>query len=138
MKVIIDTNVFISGMFFAGPPYQILQAWRNSLLHIIISPEILEEYQRVSEELIEKYPNVDLIPIFNMILSRSKLVSTKKLPQQICDDPDNDMFIACAIASNTKLIVSGDKHLLKTSGYKGIIILKPKVFVDTYLPNKKR
>ena len=136
MKVIIDTNVFISGIFFTGPPYQILQAWRNNYLNIVISPEILEEYQQVSEELLEKYPNVDLMPIFNMILSRSKLVLAKKLPQQICDDPDDDKFITCAIVSNTKLVVSGDKHLLKISGFKGIRVFKPKEFVDKYLPNK--
>lgn len=78
------------------------------------------------------------MPIFNMILSRSKLVLTKKLPQQICDDPDDDKFIACAIASNTKLIVGGDKHLLKISGLQGIRVFKPKEFVDKCLPNKIR
>lgn len=138
MKVTIDTNVFISGIFFTGPPYQILQAWRKNIIKIVISPAILEEYQRVSEGLIEKFPNIDLIPIFNMILSRSKMVSIKKLSHQICDDPDDDKFIACALVSNTKLIVSGDKHLLKISGFEGIRVVKPKVFVDKYLPNRIR
>lgn len=138
MKVIIDTNVFISGIFFTGPSYQILQTWRKNIIKIVLSPEILEEYQRVSEELIERFPNVDLVPIFNMILSRSKMVSVKKLSRQICDDPDDDKFIACAIDTNTKLIISGDKHLLKVSGFQGISVVKPKMFVDKYLPNRRR
>lgn len=138
MKVIIDTNVFISGIFFTGPPYQILQAWRKNIIKIVISPEILEEYQQVSEELIERFPNIDLVPIFNMVLSRSKMVFVKKLSQQICDDPDDDKFIACAIDTNTKLIISGDKHLLKVSGFQGIRVVKPKMFVDKYLPNRRR
>jgi predicted nucleic acid-binding protein len=39
----------------------------------------------------------------------------------------------CAIASNSKIIISGDKHLLKVSGYQGIKVLKPREFVDSYL-----
>jgi predicted nucleic acid-binding protein len=39
----------------------------------------------------------------------------------------------CAIASNSEIIISGDKHLLKVSGYQGITVLKPREFVDSYL-----
>ena len=55
------------------------------------------------------------------------------LSEQVCDDPDDDKFLACALASETKMIVSGDKHLLRVSGYKSIEVLKPKAFVDARL-----
>ena len=48
-------------------------------------------------------------------------------------DPDDDKFLACAIASGNKLIVSGDKHLVKVSGFHGVEILKPHEFVKRYL-----
>jgi len=51
MKIIIDTNVFISGVFFAGPPHTIIEAWRIGKLPLVISPEIYQEYLRVSESL---------------------------------------------------------------------------------------
>jgi uncharacterized protein len=51
----------------------------------------------------------------------------------VCEDPDDDKFIECAIASKTEIIVSGDKHLLKVTGYQGINVLKPREFVDFYL-----
>jgi len=51
MKIILDTNVFISGIFFSGPPSQILQAWKNKKLQIILSQDILDEYHRVAESL---------------------------------------------------------------------------------------
>ena len=41
------------------------------------------------------------------------------LREPVCDDPDDDKFLACALASGAKVIVSGDKHLLKVSGYHG-------------------
>jgi predicted nucleic acid-binding protein len=46
VKIILDTNVFISGVFFGGPPYQILDAWRNGKVDIILSEEIFAEYQQ--------------------------------------------------------------------------------------------
>lgn len=51
MRVILDTNVFVSGIFFSGPPHEILEAWRHGRIRLVISPEILEEYRRVGEEL---------------------------------------------------------------------------------------
>jgi len=41
MNVVLDTNVFISGIFFAGPPHRILQAWRDEAIQLIVSLEIL-------------------------------------------------------------------------------------------------
>lgn len=43
MRVIIDTNVLISGIFLGGPPAKILEAWRGGELKLVVSPEILEE-----------------------------------------------------------------------------------------------
>lgn len=62
MKVILDTNVFVSGVFFSGPPHEILEAWRHGRVRLVISPEILEEYRRVGEELAKGFSPVDLIP----------------------------------------------------------------------------
>jgi predicted nucleic acid-binding protein len=51
VKIVVDTNVFVSGVFFSGPPHQILQAWRDGKAQLVISPAILDEYVRVGEEL---------------------------------------------------------------------------------------
>jgi putative PIN family toxin of toxin-antitoxin system len=45
VKVVLDTNVFVSGVFFKGPPHWILLAWRDGKLQLVISPEILDEYR---------------------------------------------------------------------------------------------
>ena len=66
MRVILDTNVFVSGVFFSGPPYQILRAWRDGKIQLVVSPEILEEYQRVGEILSKQFSKVDLSPIIDL------------------------------------------------------------------------
>ena len=48
MKVILDTNVFTSGVFFGVPPNRILQGWRDGRVKLVLSPEILDEYRRIA------------------------------------------------------------------------------------------
>lgn len=55
MRVILDTNVFVSGVFFSGPPHEILRAWREGRFQMVLSPEILEEYRRVGIDLARHY-----------------------------------------------------------------------------------
>ena len=133
LKVVIDTNVFVSGVFFSGPPSQILKAWQLGKFELIVSREILDEYRRVGEILREEHPAVDLKPILNFVLEHAKVYKSAALKEPVCEDPDDDKFIACALASGSKVIVSGDQHLLKVSGYQGIQVLKPRAFVDQYL-----
>ena len=133
MKVILDTNVFVSGVFFSGPPYKILEAWRDGKVQLVISQEILEEYQRVGETLAYQFPGVDLGPILELVTVKAELTQAPRLPEPVCDDPGDDKFLACALASNSEVIISGDKHLLKVSGYCGINILRPRKFLDDFL-----
>jgi predicted nucleic acid-binding protein len=62
VRVILDTNVFVSGVFFGGAPARILEAWREARIQPVLSAEIFGEYQRVGELLGDQYPGVDLEP----------------------------------------------------------------------------
>ena len=48
MKIVLDTNVLISGIYFSGTPGTILQAWRSGKFQLAVSVEILEEYLNVA------------------------------------------------------------------------------------------
>ena len=133
MKVILDTNILISGIFFSGPPYQILKAWHSQKIQLVISSDIYKEYQRVAGLLKKKYKKIEIGSILNLIAINSDIIDTRDLPMPICEDPDDDKFIACALSGKVKIIISGDKHLLKLSGFKGIMIIKPNEFVDKYI-----
>ncbi len=117
MRVILDTNVFVSGVFFGGPPYHILRAWRDGKLQLVISEEIIAEYRRVGSILAKQFPGVDLNPILEIVTVVADLVQAPALPTQVCDDPDDDKFLACALAGKTRMIISGDRHLFRVSGY---------------------
>jgi putative PIN family toxin of toxin-antitoxin system len=133
VKVVIDTNVFISGVFFSGAPYQVLQAWRDEKLQVVISLEIMAEYRRVGEIFAQERPGIDLSKILDYVFQNADFFEAPSLPESVCADPDDDKFLACALASGIKLIVSGDKHLLNVSGYKEVEVLKPRTFLEKYL-----
>lgn len=133
MRIVLDTNVFISGVFFSGPPYEIIKAWLDKRIQIIISSEILREYKRVGGELMHRYPEIEITPILISFSKKATSISAPRLPRPVCVDPDDDKFLACAAAGNAKLIISGDRHLLDINEFQGIKIVKPRRFVDEYL-----
>jgi putative PIN family toxin of toxin-antitoxin system len=94
VKVVLDTNVFISGIFFTGPPYDILSAWRDGDVKIVVSAEILDEYQRVGSALTEQFPDTDIGPILELVTVEAELVHAPRLSEPVCKDPDDEKFIA--------------------------------------------
>ncbi len=70
MRIVLDTNVFVSAVFFGGLPARILRAWRDGDVQLVLSAEILEEYQRVGQLLAYQYSGVDLEPFLAMGVPR--------------------------------------------------------------------
>ena len=132
MRVIIDTNVILSAIFFGGIPGRILEAYRDGKLTLVLSPEILEEYRATAARLAEKF-DVEYVALLDWIAIHSEMEQSLPLSVPVCADPDDDKFIACALASNAKIICSGDRHLLDVNGYQEIEVLRPRAFADKYL-----
>ena len=133
IKVIIDTNVFVSGIFWSGPPFKILNAWRHQKLKLIYSADILEEKIRVGQVLSKKYKGVEISPFIDLITIFGEMHTPIILDAAITDDPDDEKFIACALSASCKHIISGDKHLLDVNGFAGISVDKPAAFVKKYI-----
>jgi putative PIN family toxin of toxin-antitoxin system len=133
MRVIVDTNVFLSGIFWSGNPGRILDAWGRRELTFLLSKEILEEYIRVGEELSRKYPRIDVSPFIDLLMVYAEFHEPTILDKPISRDPDDDKFIALALAAKCPYIVSGDNDLLSLKNIGGIEILKPADFVRRHL-----
>ena len=133
MKVVLDTNVFLSAVFFGGVPGRVLQAWRDRRLELILSVPIFSEYQQAAERLTARFGCVDIERLLLLLASSCEFIDPPPLPRQLCTDPDDDKFIACAVAAHCPFIVSGDRALLRQSGYAGIAILRPRDFATLHL-----
>lgn len=128
MKVVLDTNVFVSGIFFGGTPGRVLEAWRDGRAEFVLSREIVEEYVRVGEKLADRFPGVDLSAALELLTVSATLVTAPPLPERASRDPDDDKFLACALAAGADCLVSGDRDLLDVSSYEGIVVLSPRDF----------
>lgn len=133
MRIVLDTNVLISGIYFSGPTGRILAAWRSGKLQLAVSIEILEEYFNVAERLASRYSGVEYEGVLGLIIQNTQLLQGADLPEPVSEDPEDDKFLACALASNTRIIASGDSELRKVSGYADFWVLTPKGFISEFL-----
>ena len=105
---------------------------------MVTTPEILDEYSRVADELSEQFPSMDISEMLELAFTRTDVIAAPDLKEPVCDDADDDKFLACALAGKAKCIVSGDKHLQKVTEFEGIAILSPRKFIDRYLHNHEQ
>ena len=135
MRVVLDTNVFVSGLIFGGTPGRILTVWANGGFALVVSPEILDEYRRVGTELAAGWAPMEraLDALLAVAAVHAIVVNAPPLAAGVCEDPDDDKFLAAALAGEAPVVVSGDKHLLRVSGWQAIEVLRPRQFVDRHL-----
>ncbi len=133
MRVVLDTNVLVSGVFFGGVPGRILEGWKDKKLTLLVSPAILDEYYRVGRSLAGRYGGIDLDPFLALLAMHAEVVDASEIIAGVCADPDDDKFMTCAVAGGARIVVSGDKHLRDVSGWRGIQVVTPRGFVERHL-----
>lgn len=132
MKVVIDTNVVISAVFFGGVPRRIVEETMAGIVQVCATAAIVEEYNEVVAEMIERKQGRLRRDVLAPFIARLKLVEPVS-SVAVCRDPDDDKFISCAVDAGAKYIVSGDKDLLVLGKYKDIEIVTAKEFGDSFI-----
>ena len=131
MKIVLDTNLLLSGIFWKGTPKRLLDAWMEEKFTVVITEEILSEYSRVLQEFEKKRKDISgLAQSWVLFVAQNSLLVKAKKKVRICRDPFDDMFIDCAIAGKASYIVSGDNDLLSLKEYMGIEIVKATTFLS--------
>lgn len=130
-QVVIDTNVWISGIVFGGNPEKIIRLFIDGQIIVIISEELLSELRRkITERFPLFLPNLELLEA--SIREDALLVKLGTIRITASRDATDNVFIETAVVGNTECIVSGDKDLLVLGSYKQIKILKPAEFLKLY------
>lgn len=109
MKIVLDTNVFISGVFWKGSPYEVLALWAQNKIQVVVSGKIVDEYLRVIHS-IDKTGSV--AKKWGVFVIENSIVVEHRDILKICRDPDDDKFLNCAIIGSADYIVTGDNDLL--------------------------
>jgi len=132
IKVVIDTNVFVSS-FFGGNPRRIIDLWKTGEIKFCLSPKIVDEYIEVLSRL-GLQDEKELEELLNLFAKGFNIIFTAETPtlEIVKEDPNDNKFIECAVALKCTYIISGDRHLLKIKNYMGIKILNPKNFLQGF------
>lgn len=132
MRILIDTNIIISGLFFHGLPNLLLSELDFEKFNICVNDEIISEYrEQIYKKIVNpKYKlNRELNEKFFDNLQSFEIKSNLKVSR----DPKDDKFINCAIDAKAIYIVSGDNDLLTIKNFAGIEIVTAREFYDKYL-----
>lgn len=131
MRVVLDTNVFISGIFWEGnASSEIITLWRTGEITLVSSHAILEEFVqvlrsfkiRMDEGMIEEWQR--------MIIENSIIVEPLQKLEVVKSDSSDNKFFEAAAAGNAQYIVSQDRHLLQVREYEEIDVLTPSEFLQ--------
>lgn len=133
IKVVVDTNVFVSS-FFGGNPRKIVDLWKSGQLTLCLSRPIIDEYVEVLQRLGLKNER-ELSELLSLFAHGFHVLFSAKTPELhlVEEDPDDDKFIECAVALKAGFIISGDKSLIAIQDYMGIRIVTPKEFLDSFM-----
>lgn len=132
IKVVMDTNVFVSS-FFGGNPRKIVDFWKTGEVTLCLSKPIIDEYMEVLRRL-GLQNEKELEELLDLLAHGFHVVFTAKTPELhvVEDDPDDNKFIECAVALKAEFVISGDRALTAIEDYMGVRMVTPKEFVTIY------
>jgi len=130
MKIVIDSNIFVSSFFWGGHPREVFERVINGLDELFINDEIKKEIFSVmsSSKFAVKISEIE--DYIKIIEKYSINIELKDIPKSISRDKDDDKILQCALDGNVDFIVTGDNDLLVLKEYKTIKITKPKNYLE--------
>jgi putative PIN family toxin of toxin-antitoxin system len=128
MRVILDTNVFIS-MALGGQVGKINDGWKAGKFTLVVSDDIVSEYLDVLRRPKLHLSSQTVTAIANRIYRKAKFTTPKEKVTVIEADPSDNKFLEAAITGRVDFIVSGDKHLFGLQKFRSIPILTVRDFI---------
>lgn len=128
MKVLLDTNIFISGIFWRGSSNKVITNWKEGKFTLVTSLEAISEIIKVLKDFKIKLSDDMIKEWVDLIVRNSIIVEPKEKIEAVKDDQKDNIFIETAVAGNVDYIVSQDNHLLKLKEFRGIKIITPEEF----------
>ena len=123
LKITPDTNVLISAFITKGNEYEILRLAKLGKIKLIISPEILEEFNDVIRRPKFRFSKEQIKSFNEQILSIVEIVYPKEKLDVVKDDPDDNKILEAALTGNVDYVISGDNHLLKLKKFRNVKIV---------------
>ncbi len=128
-KIVIDTNILVASLF-GDTSRKIIDLWLSGKIQLCISEPITGEYMEILRRF--TFKDKEMISRIKVALERKDNACFIQRPEEkewIHEDPEDNKFIACALALNADYVISTDSHLLKEPDWDGIRVIRPHEFI---------
>lgn len=135
MKIVLDTNIFISGIHWNGPSEKVIRSWLEKKFILISSVPIIEELVRILQSFKKPLTPEEIEWWKNLICDFSIIVEPTERLDLVKAHPDDNKFFEAAVAGDAQYIITQDHHLLRICDFQGIRVLSPEEFCSLILEN---
>jgi putative PIN family toxin of toxin-antitoxin system len=129
MKLVLDTNIFISAFYWGGNSQKVVDRIIAGLDELYVSDKILEEISEVMARPKFKTEQDTIDKYIETIEKNCKKVFTEGRIKGICRDKDDDDKLECGIICNADYIITGDDDLLVLGNYETMKIITPREYL---------
>jgi putative PIN family toxin of toxin-antitoxin system len=123
LRVLLDTNIFISAILFGGLPRELMVLGLRGEIELVTSPALLNELTALLEEEFAFSPAAADETRRELELV-AEVVEPREIPD-VCRDPDDNHVLAAANTGGAELFVTGDRDLLVLKAFEDIEIVEP-------------
>ena len=133
IRVLPDTNIIISSIFWKGKPYEVIRKGILGEYQLVISVELLDE---VVDKLRNKFqfPEENIQELVDILMNHCQIIEVRSKFDVVRDKNDNKL-VECAFDGKVDYIITGDSDLLDLKEFKGTKIIDAKEFLEDI--NKK-
>jgi putative PIN family toxin of toxin-antitoxin system len=129
MTVVIDTHIFLAAAFWKGGGRRCWALCASRHYAIAVTDEILEEYGRKADALARRFPQINPKPFLRWVENECPRFSPDPIGKQRSRDASDDIFLACALASRSRFLITRDPDLLALGKPFGIQIVTDEQFL---------
>lgn len=129
-RVVFDTNVLVSALGFGGTPLvALLRAFDNDV-QLLASAETLTELDRVMRYDRLPFSEGERKQFLRVLRAEAELVDARTEIDAVVRDPDDNIFLECAVDGRAQYLVSGDDHLLDLGSFRDVTVVSPATFLE--------
>jgi putative PIN family toxin of toxin-antitoxin system len=133
MRVVIDTNVYISGSLWKGNEERVIDLCTSGKIENYTTFDIIDEIDRVLRYRKLRLTEKEAEQLVKVFLSFSKIVNPNVKVDIVEEDQSDNKFLECAIGSGSDILITGDDHLLNLKEFAGVRIMNSNSFLEEFI-----
>ncbi|MBI2019466.1 putative toxin-antitoxin system toxin component, PIN family [Candidatus Daviesbacteria bacterium] len=128
VKVVLDTNIFISALVYGGIPEKVLRMVLTKELQVVISPVLQAE---LTDIITKKFPlSLSDMYLLKEEMEKSFIIVNPHMDLYVVRDSDDNRVLEAAVEGDCDFIITGDQDLLELKEYRKIKIVTPVQFLE--------